>query len=105
MHGAGIGRRSSTDRGRVNPAPAARLSTRPESELEHHNALDGDARMSRDSFSPSANPLIGREAEVREIRALLTDPTCRLLTLVGPGGVGKTTLAMHLTADLQAVCS
>jgi predicted ATPase len=59
--------------------------------------------MHHGSFAPSANPLIGREAEVREIRALLTDPTCRLLTLVGPGGSGKTTLAIHLADDMRAV--
>jgi TIR domain len=33
-------------------------------------------------------PLVGREQEVAEISALLTQPEMRLLTLVGPGGIG-----------------
>ena len=39
-------------------------------------------------------PLVGREHEVQAILLRLQDPVCRLLTLTGPGGVGKTRLSL-----------
>ena len=41
-------------------------------------------------------PLLGREAELADLVPLLAGPDCRLLTLSGPGGVGKTRLALEL---------
>jgi len=46
-------------------------------------------------------PLIGREREVDELIHLLHDPQCRLLTLVGPGGIGKTRLAIETASRVQ----
>lgn len=43
-------------------------------------------------------PFIGRSQEIEEIGALLDDPSCRLLTLVGPGGIGKTRLAVEVAS-------
>ncbi|MEV0129197.1 BTAD domain-containing putative transcriptional regulator [Dactylosporangium sp. NPDC050688] len=40
--------------------------------------------------------LIGRAAELTRLHRLLDDPACRLATLIGPGGVGKTRLAVEL---------
>lgn len=40
-------------------------------------------------------PFIGREAELAGIGERLNDPNCQMLTLVGPGGVGKTRLALQ----------
>ncbi|GAB4109685.1 MAG: hypothetical protein Fur005_04490 [Roseiflexaceae bacterium] len=48
-----------------------------------------------------ATPLIGREQEQALIRKRLDDPSCRLLTLVGPGGIGKTRLALHIVQQLD----
>lgn len=39
-------------------------------------------------------PLIGREEELAEVTQLLGDSACRLLTLIGPGGMGKTRLGL-----------
>ncbi|MBW7886598.1 MAG: AAA family ATPase, partial [Caldilineaceae bacterium] len=50
-----------------------------------------------------AAPFIGREAEMAQIAERLSDPDCRLLTLVGPGGVGKTRLALQVAAGHRAV--
>lgn len=45
--------------------------------------------------APPTTPFVGRTRELRQIGEWLADPTCRLLTLVGPGGVGKTRLAQQ----------
>jgi predicted ATPase/DNA-binding winged helix-turn-helix (wHTH) protein len=51
----------------------------------------------------SPTVFIGRETEVAEIRRLLLEePDCRLLTLVGPGGIGKTRLALRVAETLLA---
>ncbi len=48
-------------------------------------------------------PFLGREAERAEIALLLRDKDeCRLVSLVGPGGVGKTRLAIQLAEDVGA---
>jgi predicted ATPase/DNA-binding SARP family transcriptional activator len=44
---------------------------------------------------PRRSALVGRERELDAICARLADPTCRLLTLTGTGGVGKTRLALE----------
>lgn len=43
--------------------------------------------------------LIGREDELTQISERLADPECRLLSLTGMGGVGKTSLALHAAAE------
>ena len=47
----------------------------------------------------ATGPFVGREAEVGQIQACLQDPACRLLTLVGAGGMGKTRLALEAVRD------
>jgi predicted ATPase/class 3 adenylate cyclase/Tfp pilus assembly protein PilF len=46
-----------------------------------------------------STPFLGREKELGEISKLLKDPSCRLLTLIGTGGIGKTRLALQAAAE------
>lgn len=54
----------------------------------------------RHNLPPEPTTFIGRADEVARITALLRDPACRLLTLVGMGGIGKTRLALAAAAHL-----
>lgn len=47
------------------------------------------------SLPLASTVFIGREAELAEIARILSDPACHLLTMLGPGGIGKTRLALE----------
>ncbi|NTU81318.1 MAG: AAA family ATPase, partial [Chloroflexales bacterium] len=51
---------------------------------------------------PSAATCIGREREIQALGDYLRDPACRIVTLTGPGGVGKTRLAQATAAASAA---
>jgi DNA-binding SARP family transcriptional activator len=81
--------------------PGPELSRLEGAILAHDPTLDGpassrrhDARVKRRATLPEAlTPLVGRDNELRELARLVADH--RLLSLVGPGGVGKTRLALE----------
>ena len=41
-------------------------------------------------------PFFGREQELADLARMLDDPECRCITLIGPGGIGKTRLALQI---------
>ena len=47
------------------------------------------------NLPPQPTSFIGREEDIAEVLRLLANPNCHLLTLVGPGGIGKTRLAIQ----------
>jgi class 3 adenylate cyclase len=57
-----------------------------------------DERLNNLPVQPT--PLVGREKEVAEVGDLLRDGGVRLLTLTGPGGTGKTRLALQVAAEI-----
>jgi predicted ATPase len=71
--------------------PGAFHSSDPPSHARHHNLPTPTTR------------LIGRAWAVTRLRQLLSQDGARLITLVGPGGSGKTRLALHVASGLTGL--
>jgi DNA-binding CsgD family transcriptional regulator/tetratricopeptide (TPR) repeat protein len=56
----------------------------------------GSIPEATNNLPSQSTAFVGREAELAEIGTRLVNPGCRLLTLVGPGGIGKTRLAIEV---------
>jgi predicted ATPase len=56
--------------------------------------------LNQSNLPEQPTPFVGREKELAEVLNLVGDPTIRLLTLTGPGGSGKTRLAVQGAAEL-----
>jgi predicted ATPase/transcriptional regulator with XRE-family HTH domain len=56
-------------------------------------AVDG---LNHVSLPLPLTALLGRDTDVKALRDVLADPATRLITLIGPGGVGKTRLALEV---------
>ncbi|MFQ5421679.1 MAG: BTAD domain-containing putative transcriptional regulator, partial [Anaerolineae bacterium] len=50
----------------------------------------------RHNLPPDPTPFIGRQKELAALHSMVANPDCRLITLVGAGGMGKTRLALEL---------
>ena len=68
--------------------------------------MDRDARATEAHSLPrQITSFVGREQEILAIIQRLSEPTCQLLTLVGPGGIGKTRLALEVAHRTSHHCS
>ncbi len=65
------------------------------------SAPSAPPRLGQRGLPVEATPLVGRQKELADLLSLLADPTCRLVTLAGPGGVGKTRLALSAARCLE----
>jgi predicted ATPase/DNA-binding XRE family transcriptional regulator len=94
------------DRGAEGQTDTVRLA--PSAAARDPIAGDGVPRSRSHLLPAPPTPLVGRTADLAALRPLLSRPAAtpgglpapRLLTLTGPGGVGKTRLALALAATL-----
>ncbi|MCA9964196.1 MAG: AAA family ATPase, partial [Anaerolineales bacterium] len=80
------------------------LGVSPEAETDALFAAIYDGRLSEvplpktavipHALPASTTPFVGREAELQQLATLLASGTTRLITIMGPGGMGKTRLAL-----------
>ncbi len=76
------------------PAPTATSPASPVPGLSQEPALPPH------NLPTQFTPFVGRREELGEVLRLMAQPDCRLLTLVGPGGMGKTRLALRAGESL-----
>ena len=89
-------------------ALADELGAEPEPETTALWVCIRDRRLEQTRASKLAAPLtpfIGRETELEQIAGWLSQPACRLITLVGPSGIGKTRLALAAAAQHEGLFS
>lgn len=58
-------------------------------------SLEMVSRSRLHNFPTQLTPFVGRQRELQYITEQLVDPNCHLLTLTGPGGIGKTRLSIR----------
>ena len=106
LTGKAVGALERGERRRPYPHTVRALADALDLAADERAALSDAARPSVASSTPAlpapATPLIGRDAERAEVVGLLRSGATRLVTLTGPGGVGKTSLALDVARTLAA---
>lgn len=63
--------------------------------------LPASSQPQRSSLPDFPTSFVGRKAEINHLVNTLQDPACRMVTVTGPGGIGKTRLAVQVARQLQ----
>lgn len=79
---------------------AQELGVEPDVETTHlFQTLQAAQQPTPHNLPAATTPFVGREAELLALQSLLCGADCRLLTITGAGGVGKTRLALQLAEE------
>jgi len=87
-------------RSSLAPLPRQETLTSEQTAEHPHPSHWSNLSPTRAALPTYLTPLLGREQDVQVASALLLRPEVRLMTLTGPGGVGKTRLAVQVAAHL-----
>jgi predicted ATPase len=74
--------------------------SRPNLALVQQRDIDAEQTV-LNNLPAQPTPIIGRESEIAALSEKLLQPELRLLTMIGPGGVGKTRLAVQVAEDVS----
>ncbi|MBZ0295301.1 MAG: tetratricopeptide repeat protein [Anaerolineae bacterium] len=83
------------------PAPAEARQLYDPTQLSQDRSSTFTARHAPHNLPAQVTTFIGRETEAAAIQQLLTSDDARLVTLTGPGGVGKTRLSLEVAARIR----
>lgn len=80
------------------------MQVSPETQGLYEQILKHDvppaARVTPNNLPQQLTPFVGRDDELGQIEKLLRDDECRVLSLIGPGGIGKTRLGLEAASRL-----
>lgn len=83
--------------------PSAAVRAAGHAVVEPPRPAEAGAPAPADLRTVARDAFVGRRAERRELLAMLQRPPCRVITILGPGGIGKSRFAREQLADLAAL--
>jgi predicted ATPase/DNA-binding SARP family transcriptional activator len=89
--------------GELGVEPGPELQELHAAILAHETTLAAPRSRGRSALPPAVTPLFGRERDIGAVLDLLRAPHTPLVTVIGPGGVGKTRLAIEVAGRAEPV--
>ena len=81
------------------PIGAEEQGSRGAGGIVQHSPLSPGPSAPPHNLPPQPTPFIGREAELAALDDLIANPDVRLVTILGPGGIGKTRLSIQAATE------